>query len=43
MYNHAQARCVKIFERVDYQALTEITNWKVSVKQNQTFTAVRLK
>lgn len=43
MYNQAQASCVKIFERADYLALTEITNWKVSVKQKQTFATVRLK
>lgn len=43
MYSHAQASCVKSFERVNYLALTEITNWKASVKQNQTFATVRLK
>lgn len=42
MYNHAKASCVKILERADYLALNEIKNWKVSVKQKQTFATVKL-
>lgn len=42
MYNHAQASYVKILERADNLALSEMKNQKVSVKQKQTFATVKL-
>lgn len=43
MYNGAQTSCVKILKRGDCLAVTDITNWKVSVKWKKPFAKVRLK